>query len=207
MRTPKKRGGLVYIHADESCLGNQFGDRANPGGAAGLVELFDRKRGWTRRDFYVSDPDTTNQKMALRSGITGLNLLTQRRRVAFYSDSGYLITGMKEWIHNWAARGWKRKGGPIDNLELWAELVEAASRHTIDWRWVRGHAGHPKNEYVNKLAVEAARGRKDSRGLIDSGFDAWITAEQERGRHLDFFDVPPEAPFRPDPDPPPPPPR
>lgn len=195
----------IYIHADESCLGNQFGDRANPGGAAGMIELFDRRRGWRRRDYYVSEPDTTNNRMALRSAIQGLAALKRPCSVVFYSDSNYLIRGMKEWIHAWGARGWRRRGGRIENLELWAELVRAAGRHTIEWRWVRGHAGDPKNEYVNRLAVEAARERKDSKGLVPSGFNAWLVAEQEQERYLEFFDLPPDLPFTPDKRPPPPP--
>ncbi|MEE9134067.1 MAG: ribonuclease H [Gemmatimonadota bacterium] len=202
--------GLVYIHADESCLGNQFGDRANPGGAAGLIEVFDERRGWTRRDYYVSARDTTNQRMALRSGIEGLKALTKPCRVCFYSDSNYLVTGMKDWVHGWARRGWKRKGGPIENLDLWIQLVKVAARHYsgrngISWRWVRGHAGDPKNEYVNELAVDAARGQKNSRSLIESGFDAWVEAEQEKERLLDFLDLPPTDEFSPDSRPPNPP--
>lgn len=195
----------IYIHADESCLGNQFGDRANPGGAAGMIEHLDQRRGWRRRDYYVSEPDTTNNRMALRSAIRGLGALKRPSRVVFYSDSNYLILGMKEWVHAWGARGWRRKGGRIENLELWADLVRVARRHTIEWRWVRGHSGDPKNEYVNSLAVEAAREQMDSGGLVPSGFGAWLEAEQERERYLEFFDLPPDLPFAPDQRPPPPP--
>lgn len=198
MTAPEFRG-LVYIHADESCLGNQFGDRATPGGAAGLIEVFDDRRGWTRRDYYVCEPDSTNNRMALRSAIVGLHALKRRCRIAFSSDSSYLTTGMKEWVHGWAKRGWRRKGGQIENLDLWTALVRQAARHSIEWRWVRGHAGDPKNEYVNALAVAAAREQRDSRGLVESGFDAWLASEQEKGRYLEFFDVPPDAPFEPDP--------
>jgi ribonuclease HI len=183
---------LVYIHADESCLGNQFTDKARPGGAAGLIEVFDRKRGWTRRDYYISHPDTTNNRMAIRSAIEGLQALKKSCRVAFYSDSKYLVQGMKEWVLKWEARGWKRKGGPIQNLELWQALKKVAARHKIDWNWVRGHAGDAKNEYVNQLAGHAAEKQKNSNGLVDSGFDAWLEAQQEKGRLLDFFDVPPD---------------
>ncbi len=197
--------GLVYIHADESCLGNQFTDRRNPGGAAGTIETFDEKRGWTRRDYYVSEPDTTNNRMALRSATEGLRGLKRARRVVFYSDSSYLTKGMKEWIHGWAARGWNRKSGPIENLELWLELRTAAYDLSIEWRWVRGHAGDPKNEYVNHLAIEAARRQKNSSGLVDSGFDDWIKAQQEKDRFVEFFDLPPNLPFKPDRRPPPPP--
>jgi ribonuclease HI len=183
---------LVCIHADESCLGNQFGDQASPGGAAGLIELFSEKRGWIRRDYYVCEPDTTNNRMALRSAIEGLQALKGLCRVAFHSDSSYLVKGMKDWVPAWIARGWKRKGGPIENLELWQKLKKIADRHKIEWLWVRGHAGDAKNEYANYLAVQAARRQQSSDGLIDSGFEVWLKAQQERGRFLDFFDLPPD---------------
>lgn len=193
---------VVYVSADESCLGNQFRDRATPGGAAGLVEVFRPRRGWVRRDLYVSEPNTTNNRMALRSAIEVLRRLRRPSRIAFTSDSKYLIQGMHEWVHAWAARGWKRKGGAIENAELWHALVEVARRHEIQWRWVRGHAGHAKNEYVNWLAIRAAERQLDSRGLIPSGFGGWLKEEQRRGRFLDFQDVAPGEPFVPDPAPP-----
>ncbi len=199
--------GLVYLHVDESCLGNQFSDRATPGAAAGLIEVFHRVRGWRRRDFYVCEPDTTNQRMALRSAIEGLRALKRRSRVALYSDSNYLIRGMKEWVHDWARRGWKRKGGRIEHLDLWGDLVRLAARHRVEWRWVKGHAGDPKNEYANQLAVRAARSQQRSPGLVPSGFEEWLAAQQERGRWLEFLDLPPELEFEPDPTPPEPPPR
>lgn len=185
---------FVMIHADESCLGNQFQDRRNPGGAAALVEFWDGSQ-WIRRDFWVAEPDTTNNRMALRSAIEGLSRLRKPCRVRFVSDSQYLVKGMTEWIHGWKKRGWKRKGGPIENLELWKELDRAAQRHTMEWRWVRGHAGHPRNEYANDLAVEAAKTQTSSQGLEPSGFEDWLRKERDRaGRYLDFMEfLPPDT--------------
>lgn len=191
---------LVYIYADESCLGNQF-EGGNPGGAAGMIEQFDPRRGWRRKDFYRFDPSTTNNRMALTSGILGLAALTRPCDVIFTTDSRYLVSGMKEWVHGWVARGWRRKGGAIENLDLWRRLVEEARRHRVEWRWVRGHAGHAKNEYANMLAVRAARDAWSSDGLVDSGFEEWLEAQMERGRYLEYLDVPPEASFSPDPAP------
>lgn len=195
-------GSPVYIFADESCLGNQFQGRANPGGAGGLVEQFRTDTGWRRRDYWRYEPDTTNNRMALWSGILGLNALRRPADVVFVSDSQYLVKGMKEWIHGWAERGWRRKGGSIDNLSLWKHLARSAGRHRVEWRWVRGHAGHPKNEYVHHLATRAAEEGDSSDGLIASQFDDWVQARIDRGEFVDFLDLPPEEPFRPD-DPPP----
>ncbi|HSJ25750.1 MAG TPA: ribonuclease H [Longimicrobiales bacterium] len=188
----------VHIYADESCLGNQFIDRDSPGGAGGLVELW-RGDGWVRRDYWSSAPGTTNNRMALIGARDLLLALTRPCQVIFTSDSQYLVTGMKEWVHGWARRGWKRKAGPIENVELWQELCRAATRHQVDWRWVRGHAGHPQNEYVNHLAIRAAKKQDASGGLVPSEFTAWLEQEREkRQRYLDFFEFaePSGEPFR-----------
>jgi ribonuclease HI len=82
-------------------------------------------------------------------------------------------------VNGWMARGWRRKGGAIENLELWKEAVSAASSHECQWRWVRGHDGQPQNEYVNFLATRAAREQSNSGGLRDSGFDGWLTSHEQ----------------------------
>ena len=190
---------IVYIYADETCLGNQFRDRSNPGGAAGLVETWN-DGAWVRRDYWLSEPGTTNNRMALRSGIVGLSALRRPCRVVFTSDSQYLVRGMREWILGWAKRGWTRRTGAIENVELWRELTKAAARHAVDWRWVRGHAGHPQNEYANHLATGAAKRQDQSGGLLESRFDAWLADQRERyERYFEFIEVapPPEEDFRP----------
>lgn len=182
---------VVLIHADESCLGNQFRDRASPGGAAGLVEQWTTD-GWRRKDYWVSEPGTTNQRMAIRSAIEGLGGLRRPCRVTFVSDSQYLVKGMREWLPGWKRRGWKRKGGPVENLDLWRELDRLAAVHEIEWSWIKGHAGHPKNEYANHLAVGAATRQDASGGLTPSGFESWLELEREkRGRYLDYLEFAP----------------
>lgn len=181
----------VTIHADESCLGNQFQGRANPGGAAGLVEFWTGGE-WRRRDYWISEPDTTNNRMAIRSGIEGLSGLRRPCHVRFVSDSQYLVKGMREWIHGWKRRGWRRKGGAIENVELWKQLDRESARHRIEWVWVRGHAGNPRNEYVDHLAVEAAKGQSRSGGLVSSGFEEWLEEQREtRERYFDFYEFAP----------------
>jgi ribonuclease HI len=151
---------LVAIYADESCLGNGR-EGANPGGAAGVIEHVNpATERLTRWDYWIAEPATTNNRMALRSAIEAFRVISRRGgrfRVLFTSDSQYLVKGMTEWVYGWASRGWRRKEGPIENLELWRELVDAAAPHRVQWQWVRGHAGHPQNEYANDLAVRAAR--------------------------------------------------
>ena len=178
----------VMVHADESCLGNQFVGRASPGGAAALVEFWTGDA-WSRHDYWTSHPNTTNNRMALRSAIDPLRALSRPSRVRFVSDSQYLTRGMTEWLRGWKARGWKRKGGAIENLELWKELDQVARRHRIEWVWVRGHAGHARNEYANDLAVQAAEKQDHSEDLVASGFGKWLARERARsGRYLDFVE-------------------
>ena len=110
----------------------------------------------------------------------------------FVSDSQYLVKGVSEWMHGWKKRGWRRKAGPIENLELWQELDRVMTRHTVRTRWVRGHAGHPRNEYANHLATRAAKEGSSSGGLTDSAFEEWLEAERERGRYLDFQEFLPQ---------------
>jgi len=178
---------VVYIHADESCLGNQFQKRANPGGAGGLVEVW-KDEAWERRDYWISEPDTTNNRMALGSAIEGLRVLKRRCIVHFVSDSQYLVKGVSEWMPNWKRAGWKRKSGKIENLQLWKRLDTLLQRHDMRPRWVKGHAGHPENEYANELATAAAKDRSNSGGLIDSGFQDWLDALREKGKYLDYME-------------------
>jgi ribonuclease HI len=183
----------VILHADESCLGNQFQGRKRPGGAGGLLEFWKGDR-WERRDFWLSEGDTTNNRMALRSAIEGLGLLTKPCEVRFVSDSQYLVRGMTEWVRRWKARGWRRKEGVPENLELWKELDRVASSHRVSWSWVRGHAGDPRNEYANHLATRAAKDQTSSMGAVESGFLAWLEEQREkRDLYFDFFEgAPPE---------------
>lgn len=175
----------VAVYADESCLGNGR-DGDNPGGAGGVIEVrHPRSRDVVRRDFWLSEPATTNNRMALRSAIEALRLLSakgQRFSVVFTSDSRYLVDGMTAWVYDWMRRGWKRKAGPIENLELWQTLVDAARAHQVCWRWVRGHAGHPQNEYANLLATRAAAQQNASAGAVPSEFDKWMQIERAKRR-------------------------
>jgi ribonuclease HI len=139
--------------------------------------------------------------MALRSVIEAFRAISRKGtkfRVVFTTDSQYLVKGMTEWVHGWSARGWTRKGGSIENLELWHSAVGEAAGQRVEWRWVRGHVGHPQNEYANFLAIRAAREQTRSDGLIASGFDEWLATERTKGRMAAEPDVfPLERPFRP----------
>lgn len=172
---------LVAVYADESCLGNGR-DGENPGGAGVLVEYL--LKGECRRfDLWVSEPATTNNRMTLRSVIETFRALSRKGRtlrVVFTTDSRYIVDGMSQWVHDWARRGWRRKSGAIENLELWQEAVEVARPHEVSWRWVRGHNGHAQNEYANDLAVRAAETLTISDSLVDSEFQQWLDARKTK---------------------------
>ena len=199
----KARGSrpMLAIYADESCLGNGR-EGSNPGGAAGVIEYWNPStERLSRFDYWIAEPATTNNRMALRSVAEGFRVISRKGavfRVVFTTDSQYLVRGMSEWVHAWSTRGWRRKGGTIENLELWQQAVTAAQPHQVHWRWVRGHEGHPQNEYANFLAVRAARQQTASDGAVASGFDAWLAAERDRGHiSIDPDPFPTEAGFRP----------
>jgi ribonuclease HI len=180
--------GVAILHLDESCLGNGR-EGENPGGGGGLIEARDGQGRIQRRDFYISAPATTNNRMALAGAIAGLQLLSRkdaRLSVLIVSDSQYLVKGMREWVPGWTVRGWKRREGPIENLELWKALLASSRRHEVQWTWVRGHKGHAKNEYANDLAVKAAREQTTSDGIVASGFDEWLGMKREKGLYLEY---------------------
>ena len=176
---------FVAVFADESCLGNGR-EGQNPGGAAGLIEYPNpRSTKLTRLDYWISEPATTNNRMALRSAIEALRILSRKGKqlnVEFTSDSQYLVKGMRDWVSGWKARGWRRKDGPIENLGLWREADELAQVHRISWQWVRGHNKHPQNEYADHLATRAARDLTTSGGPIPSLYEEWLAAQQAKGR-------------------------
>jgi len=183
----------AVVHLDESCLGNGK-PGGGPGGAGGLVEIR-TPSGIERRDFFLHAPATTNNRMALAGAIAALQLLGQkgnRLRLLIVSDSEYLVKGVREWAPGWQKRGWTRKGGAIENLELWKALWQSLPNHEAQFTWVRGHVGHVKNEYANDLAVAAAREQQTSQGVVESGFLPWLADKQAKRQ---FTDYDPDAAF------------
>jgi ribonuclease HI len=173
----------VVIHADESCLGNGRPGE-NPGGAGGLIEIARPSTGVSRRDYFISEPDTTNNRMAIRSAIEALTHLGVDRLppTIFCSDSEYLVKGMSQWIEGWKRRAWKN----VKNPELWQALDALARNHPIKWMWVRGHNLHAKNEFANYLATRAASEQRSSNGLVTSGFLDWLELEKAKGHYVDY---------------------
>jgi len=134
---------IVEIYSDGACKGNP-----GPGGWGALL----RFRG-KEKTLFGGEPATTNNRMELMAAIQGLNALNRRCKVVVYTDSQYVMNGIREWIHNWKKRGWKTASKePVKNVDLWQQLDEARLRHDVEWVWVKGHAGHEFNERADQLA-------------------------------------------------------
>ena len=135
----------VTIYSDGACQPNP-----GPGGWAVLLRFGDHLKTLTG-----SELQTTNNRMELTAVLEGLQALTQPCRVDFYTDSQYVQRGLTEWLPRWRARNWKRKDGALANADLWQALDTAIQKHTIQWHWVRSHAGNPDNERVDRLAKQS----------------------------------------------------
>ncbi len=133
----------VEIHTDGACRGNP-----GPGGWGVLLRYGD-----TVRELSGGERETTNNRMELTAAIRALEALKRRCQVVLYTDSEYLRRGITEWLPGWKSRGWKTSARkPVKNADLWRRLDELSSKHDIQWRWVKGHAGDPGNERADQLA-------------------------------------------------------
>lgn len=137
----------VEIFTDGACKGNP-----GPGGWGAIL-----RAGGHEKELSGGEAGTTNNRMELMAAIQALKALTRPCEVVLHTDSTYVRDGITKWVHGWQRNGWRtadRK--PVKNAELWQALVEAAAPHAVEWRWVRGHAGHPENERADQLACAAA---------------------------------------------------
>ncbi|WP_297833347.1 ribonuclease HI [Thermomonas sp.] len=152
MTTARKQ---VDIHTDGACLGNP-----GPGGWAALLRWQGHER-----ELAGGEAQTTNNRMELMATIAALEALRGPCDVVLTTDSQYVRQGITEWLPGWVRRGWKTSGGgAVKNRDLWERLAQAATRHAVDWRWVKGHSGHPENERVDQLAREQALRFKEQAG-------------------------------------------
>jgi ribonuclease HI len=136
----------VHIYTDGAC-------DPNPGpGGWGAVLVY----GPQTKEISGAEPHTTNNRMELTAAIEALRLLKRPCNVVLHTDSQYLRRGITEWLPVWQAKGWRKADGkPVENVELWQELLRQAQRHHITWEWIRGHRGDPLNERADRLAKNA----------------------------------------------------
>lgn len=139
-------GRVVEAFTDGGCRGNP-----GPGGWGAVLRC-----DGTEKELFGSERHTTNNRMELMAAIAALEALTRPCRVVVTTDSIYVKQGITSWITGWRRNGWRTAGRkPVKNVDLWKRLDEAASRHQVEWRWVKGHAGHPENERADALANRA----------------------------------------------------
>lgn len=135
----------VVVYTDGACSGNP-----GPGGWGAILIS-----GAHRKELSGGEAGTTNNRMELLAAISALEALKAPSRVELHTDSKYVQDGIGKWIHGWKKNGWKTAARtPVKNAELWQRLDAARNRHEVDWRWVKGHAGHVENERADELARE-----------------------------------------------------
>lgn len=133
----------VYLYTDGACSGNP-----GPGGWACLLKYND-----IQKEISGGSVKTTNNQMELMAVINGLSLLKKTCEVELFTDSKYVLEGATKWLKGWVQKGWKKADKkPVLNQELWEQLIPLMEKHTLNWHWVKGHAGHPENERVDAMA-------------------------------------------------------
>jgi ribonuclease HI len=140
----------VQLYTDGACSGNP-----GPGGWGFILR---HPASGAEKEASGGEPETTNNRMELMAVIAGLGALTRPSEVDLYSDSQYVLKGLREWLDSWKARGWRTADKkPVKNQDLWERLDALRVSHTIRFHWIKGHNEHPENERCDQLAVEAAR--------------------------------------------------
>ena len=133
----------IIVYTDGACSGNP-----GPGGWGAILMSGDH-----RKELNGGEAMSTNNRMELMAAIAALEALKKPSNVELHTDSVYLRDGITKWIFGWRRNGWQTADKkPVKNVELWQRLDVARTRHEIDWRWVKGHAGHPENERADELA-------------------------------------------------------
>ena len=141
-----KDNNIVHIFTDGACKGNP-----GPGGWGAIMKYGDHVK---ELNGYSSK--TTNNIMEITAVIEALKSLTRPCAIILTTDSNYVKNGITQWIHNWKKKGWKTAyKKPVKNKECWLQLDIEVQRHKIEWKWVKGHSGHPENERADELANEA----------------------------------------------------
>lgn len=134
---------MVEIYTDGACKGNP--------GVGGWGAIL--RSGETEKELFGGVANTTNNRMEMTAVIEALRALSRSCEAVVYTDSSYVQKGISEWIHGWKRNGWKTADKkPVKNADLWQTLDQLAAGHKIEWRWVKGHAGHPENERADVLA-------------------------------------------------------
>jgi ribonuclease HI len=138
----------LFAYTDGACSGNP-----GPGGWGVLLIAREGAEVLKERELCGGEAMTTNNRMELLAAISALETLAKPSVLTIVTDSAYVKNGVTEWIHSWKRNGWRTAGrDPVKNAELWQRLDLAQARHKVQWRWIKGHAGHAENERADALA-------------------------------------------------------
>jgi len=138
----------LFVYTDGACSGNP-----GPGGWGVLMIARENGDIVKQRELSGGEKLTTNNRMELLAAISALEALTRASDVVVVTDSAYVKNGVTEWIHGWKRNGWRTSGrDPVKNVDLWQRLDTAQALHKVEWRWIKGHAGHAENERADALA-------------------------------------------------------
>ena len=147
------RAERAIAWTDGSCSGNP-----GPGGWGILLRYCVDGTAETELTLSGGEADTTNNRMELMAALMTLRLLPADCLVEIHTDSQYVQKGMAEWLNKWRRNRWRLASNkPVRNADLWKELDALATGRQVDWRWVRGHSGHPENERADQLARDGLR--------------------------------------------------
>ena len=151
MPSDSETPATVEIWTDGGCKPNP-----GPGGWGAILRF-----GAVERELSGAEAATTNNRMELTAAAAALEALKRPCRVVLHTDSEYLRNGITRWHQGWVRKKWRNAAGdPVANMDLWQRVLAAAAPHTIEWKWVRGHAGDAMNERADQLATAAMAGRK-----------------------------------------------
>lgn len=147
-RVTNSRQQVVEIYTDGACKGNP-----GPGGWGAVLKYAGREK-----EISGCTAQTTNNRMELTAAIEALRQLKRPCKVRLVTDSNYVVKGMTQWIAGWVKRNWiNSQKEPVSNKDLWEELLQLSRRHRVEWKWIKGHFGHPENERCDELARDAIR--------------------------------------------------
>jgi len=138
----------LFAYTDGACSGNP-----GPGGWGVVLQALNNGEIIKERHLKGGETNTTNNRMELKAAIAALEALGRTSNITIITDSNYVKNGITDWVHGWKHNGWRTSNKKlVKNVELWQRLDAAQQRHSVTWKWVKGHAGNPENERADELA-------------------------------------------------------
>ncbi|AGT09446.1 ribonuclease HI [Paracoccus aminophilus] len=155
----------LFAWTDGACSGNP-----GPGGWGVLLRAMNGAEIVKERELKGGEADTTNNRMELMAAIAALETLARPAELTITTDSAYVKNGVTQWMFGWKKKGWRTADNkPVKNIDLWQRLEAAQARHTVTWKWIKGHAGHAENERADELARAGMTPFKPEKAAAERG--------------------------------------